>query len=67
MLDRPILEILMERDIARQAEIITTDFATWEMYRHMTRQEFRTLLRERLQEFGDKCLAAWDEKCGGRD
>ena len=60
------MKIAMERNITRQVEVITTDFATWEMVRRMTRQEFRALLRERLQEFGDKCLAVWDEKCGGR-
>lgn len=50
----------------RQVERISIDLASFENLRCMTRAEFRALLRERLQKFGDKCLAVWEEKCGGR-
>jgi hypothetical protein len=57
----------LDCDLRRYVETITVDLASFENLRRMTRQEFRALLRARLQEFGDKCLAVWDEKCGGRD
>lgn len=53
------------RNLNRQTTVLEMHFASWEELRQLTRQEFRALLRERLQEFGDKCLAVWDEKCGG--
>ena len=53
----------LDYGIRAQVETISVDLASFENLRRLTRQEFRALLRERLQEFGDKCLAVWDEIC----
>lgn len=58
------LELSIGRSVTRQVYVLEAHFASWEELRRLTRQEFRALLRERLQEFGDKCPAVWDEKCG---
>ena len=59
----------MDKNAKTLSDRLFVDLGTYEELRRMRRQEFRTRLRERLQELGDRCQRAYDDAArpGGQE
>lgn len=58
------IELELEREIATQTEVITCRLTTYEGMRRLSRRQFRKILRDKLQAFGDEILAVWEKLYG---
>jgi pyrroline-5-carboxylate reductase len=58
------IELELEREVVTQTEVITCRLTTYEGMRRLSRQQFRQILRDKLQAFGDEILATWEKLYG---
>jgi pyrroline-5-carboxylate reductase len=58
------IELDLDREIATQTEVITCRLTTYEGMRRLSRQQFRKILRDKLQAFGDEIMATWEKMYG---
>jgi hypothetical protein len=61
------VELSLEREIVTQSEVLTCRLTAYEGMRRLTRQQFRQILRNKLQAFGDEILATWEKLYGSTE
>jgi len=61
------MEAGIDKNPKTLSDRLFVDLGTYEELRRMSRPEFRSRLRERLQELGDRCQRAYDAAHGGQE